>query len=94
MTDSLCGMSLDIFSVFLCAASTDESGMQALEWALESLVQDGDEFVVCRAVEEDALDKDHSVLRDEARELMKQIEDKSVEYEPDRKVYPCIYDMC
>jgi hypothetical protein len=34
--------------VFLCAASPDESGQEALEWALESLVQDDDEFVVVR----------------------------------------------
>lgn len=41
--------------VFLCASSADESGTQALEWALENLVQDGDEFIVCRGVEEEVL---------------------------------------
>jgi hypothetical protein len=38
--------------VFLCAASPDESGNQALDWALEGLVQDGDEFVVFRGVDD------------------------------------------
>ena len=39
--------------VFLCASSPDESGTQALEWCLESLVQDGDELVVFRGVDPD-----------------------------------------
>lgn len=38
--------------VFLCASSPDESGNQALDWALESLVQDGDEFVVFRGADD------------------------------------------
>lgn len=38
--------------VFLCAASPDESGNQALDWALESLVQEGDEFIVFRGVDD------------------------------------------
>ena len=38
--------------VFLCAASPDESGNQALDWALESLVQYGDEFIVFRGVDD------------------------------------------
>ena len=41
--------------VFLCAASPDESGSQALDWALDSLVQDGDELVVFRGFDEDIL---------------------------------------
>ena len=41
--------------VFLCAASPDESGRQALDWALESLVQDGDELVVFRGFDEEDL---------------------------------------
>ncbi|KAJ7594236.1 hypothetical protein C8J56DRAFT_1002181 [Mycena floridula] len=72
--------------VFLCASSPDESGREALDWSLESLVQDGDEFVVCRGVEEEVMEKDHDIIREEARELMKQIEAKSVEYEPERKL--------
>jgi hypothetical protein len=43
--------------VFLCAASPDESGSQALEWCLESLVQDGDELIVFRGVDEEGLGK-------------------------------------
>jgi hypothetical protein len=46
---------MTINSVFLCASSPDESGREALDWALESLVQDGDEFVVFRGVEEEVL---------------------------------------
>ena len=41
--------------VFLCASSPDESGSQALDWALDSLVQDGDEIVVFRGFDEDDL---------------------------------------
>lgn len=45
--------------VFLCASSPDESGRQALDWALESLVQDGDELVVFRGFDEDDLGMSH-----------------------------------
>lgn len=41
--------------VFLCAASADESGREALDWALEALVQDGDELIVFRGVDEEVL---------------------------------------
>jgi hypothetical protein len=41
--------------VFLCASSPDESGSEALEWCLESLVQDGDELIVFRGADEDVL---------------------------------------
>ena len=41
--------------VFLCAASPDESGREALDWSLESLVQDGDELIIFRGIDEDAL---------------------------------------
>ena len=41
--------------VFLCASSPDESGSQALDWALDSLVQDGDELVVFRGFDEEDL---------------------------------------
>ncbi|KAI6018327.1 hypothetical protein EDC04DRAFT_464306 [Pisolithus marmoratus] len=72
--------------VFLCAASADESGREALDWALECLVQDGDELVVFRGIDQDELDKDHELVREEARELMRQIQGKCVEYDPERKV--------
>ncbi|KAG7447271.1 uncharacterized protein BT62DRAFT_1018820 [Guyanagaster necrorhizus] len=72
--------------VFLCAASPDETGNEALDWALDSLVQDGDEFVVCRGVDEDELAaKDHDILRDEARKLMQRVQDKASDL-PDRKL--------
>lgn len=41
--------------VFLCASSPDESGSQALDWALDSLVQDGDELIVFRGIDTDDL---------------------------------------
>ncbi|EGO01273.1 hypothetical protein SERLA73DRAFT_87798 [Serpula lacrymans var. lacrymans S7.3] len=72
--------------VFLCASSPDESGRQALDWSLESLVQDGDELIVFRGVDAEDLEKDHEVVRDEARELMRRIQEKCVEYDPDRKL--------
>ncbi|CCA69936.1 hypothetical protein PIIN_03876 [Serendipita indica DSM 11827] len=72
--------------VFLCAASPDESGMEALDWALESLCQDDDEFIVVRGFDTGELDKDHDTLREEARDLMKMIGQKNVEYDPDRKL--------
>jgi len=33
---------------YLVAASPDESGSHALDWVMESLVQDGDELIVFR----------------------------------------------
>jgi len=48
--------------VFLCAASADESGNGALEWALEALVQDGDELIVCRGVDEEVLGESDRAL--------------------------------
>ena len=41
--------------VFLVAASPDESGTQALDWAMESLVQDGDELIVFRGFDTEEL---------------------------------------
>jgi hypothetical protein len=72
--------------VFLCAASPDESGREALEWSLESLVQDGDELIVFRGVDEDVLERDHDAVREEARELMRDVQEKSAECAVDRKV--------
>jgi len=72
--------------VFLCAASPDESGRQALDWALEALVQNEDELVVFRGVDTEDLEKDHDTVRDEARELLQQVQAKSIEYDPDRKL--------
>ncbi|PFH45593.1 hypothetical protein AMATHDRAFT_122282, partial [Amanita thiersii Skay4041] len=72
--------------VFLCAASMDESGREALDWALESLVQDGDELIVFRGVDEDVLDKPHNILRDEAREFMRVIQEKNMAIDSERKL--------
>lgn len=44
--------------VFLCASSPDDSGSQALDWAIESLVQDGDELIVFRGIDQDDLGRD------------------------------------
>jgi len=32
------------------------------------------------------VEKDHDIVREEARDLMRQIQEKSVEYDPERKV--------
>jgi hypothetical protein len=72
--------------VYLCAASPDESGQEALDWCLDSLVQDGDEMIVFRGVEEDLLEKDHDILREEARVLMKTLEAKNMEVDSERKL--------
>jgi len=88
--------------VFLCAASPDECGTEALDWCLQSLVQDGDELIVFRGVEQEELggfrgfgflismltgiDKDHNILRVEARELMRTVQEKSYNFDPNRKV--------
>ncbi|KAG8900049.1 hypothetical protein FRB99_006281 [Tulasnella sp. 403] len=68
--------------VYLCAASGDESGREALEWAIANLIEDGDELVVVRGFDPDDLQKDmHEQVRDEARELMKLILDRNSEYD-------------
>ncbi|KAI0827317.1 hypothetical protein BC628DRAFT_1368917 [Trametes gibbosa] len=73
--------------VFLCASSPDESGRQALDWCLESLVQDGDELVVFRGVDpDDFADHDHGQYREDARELVRQIQERCVEYDAERKL--------
>ncbi|KAF7973069.1 hypothetical protein HWV62_5296 [Athelia sp. TMB] len=72
--------------VFLCAASNDESGSQALDWALDSLARDGDELIVLRGIDPEELEKDHEIVRGEARDLMKSIQEKCVEYDADRKL--------
>ncbi|KAH6903348.1 universal stress protein family domain-containing protein [Coprinopsis sp. MPI-PUGE-AT-0042] len=72
--------------VYLCAAGPDESGQEALDWALESLAQDGDEVIVFRGVDEDNMENDHNILREDARALFKRIQEKSAEVDPDRKL--------
>ncbi|KAH8112841.1 hypothetical protein DFH11DRAFT_385683 [Phellopilus nigrolimitatus] len=72
--------------VFLVAASPDESGIEALDWVMDSLVQDGDELIVFRGFDTEDLDGDHDAVRDEARELLRQVQRQNNEYEPDRKL--------
>ncbi|KAI0039269.1 hypothetical protein FA95DRAFT_1612708 [Auriscalpium vulgare] len=72
--------------VFLCASSPDESGRQALDWAIESLVQDGDELIVFRGVDQEYLEKDHDLVRDEARELLHRTQEKCKDIDPTRKL--------
>jgi len=72
--------------VFLCAASPDETGQEALDWALESLVQDDDEFIVVRGFDTGELLKDTDPLREDARDLMKSIGDRNREIDPSRKL--------
>jgi len=49
-------------------------------------VQDGDELIVFRGVDEDVLERDHDAVREEARELMRSVQEKSAECAVDRKV--------
>ncbi|KAH7107070.1 hypothetical protein BKA62DRAFT_685941 [Auriculariales sp. MPI-PUGE-AT-0066] len=76
--------------VFLCASSPDESGLEALEWSLESLVQQSDELVVLRGLDHEDVKArgppGHEEIREEARKLMREIQVKNVEYDPDRKL--------
>ncbi|CAE6410906.1 unnamed protein product [Rhizoctonia solani] len=68
--------------VFLCAASGDESGVEALDWTLESLVQHGDQLIVVRGFDLEDLEKQlHDEVREEAKELMKHILAKNLEHE-------------
>lgn len=68
--------------VFLCAASGDESGREALDWTLESLVQHGDELIVVRGFDLEDLEKQlHAEVREEAKDLMKHILAKNSEHE-------------
>ncbi|KAJ7622969.1 hypothetical protein B0H17DRAFT_1219124 [Mycena rosella] len=61
------------------SALTDESRREAL-------VQDRDELIVCRGVDEDVFEKDHDSVREEAQQFMLQIQEKSIEYEPEHKL--------
>lgn len=58
--------------VFLCAASADDSGRQALDWAIEDLVQDGDELVVFRGIDQEDLGM-HSTCHVQALVLVRHL---------------------
>ena len=53
---------------------------------MESLVRDGDELIVFKGFDEDVLGGDHDAVREEARELMGSVQEKSAECVVDRKV--------
>jgi len=72
---------------FLVAASLDVSGSEALDWVIESLIEDGDELIVFRGFPEEELSKGQDdVLRDDAKELLRQIQRDNLECDPDRKL--------
>ena len=71
---------------YLCAASVDDSGRNALEWTIENLLQDGDELVVFRGFDADVLEKDHDIIRAEAREYIRRIQERCYDADPDRRV--------
>ena len=50
------------------------------------MVQDGDELIVYRGVDEDVLGGDPDAVREEARVLMRSVQEKSAECVVDRKV--------
>jgi nucleotide-binding universal stress UspA family protein len=64
--------------------------MEALDWSLDSLVQHGDELVVLRGLDSDDVKSRganaHEDIREDARKLMRVIQAKNVEYDPDRLV--------
>jgi nucleotide-binding universal stress UspA family protein len=63
--------------VFMVAVSSDESGNEALEWLMESLIEDGDEIVAVRVVELDEGEKAskdaQEGFRDEAGGLLRKV---------------------
>lgn len=54
--------------VFMVAVSPDESGSEALEWLMESLIEDGDEIVAVRVIELDEGEKASKDAQEEFRE--------------------------
>ncbi|KAG7580000.1 hypothetical protein FFLO_00208 [Filobasidium floriforme] len=54
--------------VFMVAVSPDESGSEALEWLMESLIEDGDEVVAVRVIELDEGEKASKEAQEEFRE--------------------------
>ena len=52
----------------MVAVSPDESGSEALEWLMESLIEDGDEIVAVRVIELDEGEKASKEAQEEFRE--------------------------
>jgi hypothetical protein len=63
--------------VFMVAVSPDESGSEALEWLMESLIEDGDEVVAVRVIEldegEKASKEAQEGFREEAGGLLRKV---------------------
>lgn len=73
---------------YLIAASSDDSGIHALQWVMESLIQEGDEIIVFRGFDGEDTDKCmRENRREEARELMKWVLEKNDKVEPGRKLF-------
>ncbi|KAG2085145.1 hypothetical protein BD769DRAFT_1536284 [Suillus cothurnatus] len=70
--------------VFLCASNPDEIGRCTLTLALKSLVQNKDKLILFRGINPE--EKDHEIDRTEARKLMRQIQEKCIEYDPEWKL--------
>lgn len=75
--------------VFCVAVSADESGDDALDWLMDSLVEDGDEIVAVRVIEldegEKASPQAQEEFREEAAHLLRTVLEKNDLY-GDRKV--------
>lgn len=76
--------------VFAIAVSPDEAGMDALDWLMNELAEDGDEIVAIRVLELDEDDRaDPAALgrmREEAHALLESILEKNNESEDGRKI--------
>ena len=66
---------------FLCGLDSNEYSEYALEWLIDELVDDGDEVVCLRVLDAEFAEKRmaESRYREEAEEIMKQIEKKNHE---------------
>ncbi|PWO00561.1 hypothetical protein FA09DRAFT_327980 [Tilletiopsis washingtonensis] len=69
---------------FMCAFDTNAYSERALEWLMESLVEDGDEVVALRVLEGEADSIDQDEAREEARELIDSIVDLNDDVEERR----------
>lgn len=70
---------------FMVAVDDNPYSERALEWLMENLVEDGDEVVAVRILDEEADNIDQDDAREEARELMASIVELNEEAE-DRKI--------